>query len=429
MKTAVRGEILHLVDDPVQVGEENSYEYIADGLLIVEDGLIQAIGDAESLITTLPEGMPVKHYANALIMPGFVDCHVHYPQTEMIASYGEQLLGWLEAYAFPTERKFEDINHASDIASFFLEQLLANGTTTAMVFGTVHPQSVDAFFQQAESRNLRMICGKVLMDRNAPAYLQDTAQQGYDDSKRLIEQWHGRGRLSYAVTPRFAPTSTDEQLSKASELLQEFPDVYLQTHIAENVDELAWVKQLYPDDADYLSVYDRFGLLGKRSVLAHGIHLSDDECEQLKQRNSAIAFCPTSNLFIGSGLYNLQQAEKINYKLGFGTDVGGGTSFSLLQTMSEAYKVQQLRGHRLTALKSFYLATLGGARALDLDGVIGNFALGKEADFIVLDYQSTPLIAKRMEVCKNFLEKLFVLATLGDDRSVKATYILGEKVS
>lgn len=425
---AFRGEILHFIDDPAKVDENESYEYFADGLLLVEDGHVETLGNAEDLLPNLPEGTPVTHYQDGLIAPGFIDTHIHYPQTEMIGAFGEQLLEWLETYTFPTEKQFADRAYAAEKADFFLDTLLSNGTTTALVFGTVHPESVDAFFESAEAKNLRMICGKVLMDRHAPDYLTDTADSGYRDSKALIEKWHGRGRLQYAVTPRFAPTCSSEQLTKAGKLLKEYPDVYMHTHLSENANEVVWVQELFPESEHYLHVYDKHGLLGRRSVFAHGIHLCEDECQRLADSQSAVAFCPTSNLFLGSGLFNLKQAEEFGYNVGLGTDVGAGTSFSLLQTMNEAYKVQQLRGEKLTQLKSFYLATLGGAQALDLQDKIGNFAPGKEADFVVLDYHATPLLKLRMEHCKDLLEKLFVLCILGDDRAVRATHIMGEKV-
>jgi guanine deaminase len=345
----------------------------------------------------------------------------------MLAAYGEQLLEWLENYTFPTEREFADPHKARQVAELFLDELLRNGTTTALAIATVHKASVDAFFTAARTRRMRMICGKVLMDRNAPAYLVDTPQSGYDDSKALIERWHGKGRLRYAVTPRFAPTCSDAQLTKAGQLMQEHPDIYLHTHLAENLDEVKWVRKLFPQCSGYLNVYDHFGLLGPRSIFAHCIHLDDQEFALLHRTRSNIAFCPTSNLFLGSGLFNLSMAQDNRVNVGFGTDTGAGTSFSLLQTINEAYKTQQLRGHPLSPLKSLYLATLGGARTLDLHSEIGNFKAGKEADFVVLDYRSTPMLALRLERCTRLADKLFVLAILGDDRAVKATYVLGKE--
>jgi len=422
-----RAEILHFLDDPAIHGENKSYQYFADGILVVKNGYVEAVGNSRDLLPTLPAELNVVHYPDSLIIPGFVDCHVHYPQTEMVAAYGEQLLEWLENYTFPTEREFSDTRKASRVAELFLDELLRNGTTTALTIPTVHTQSVDAFFRAAEARRMRMICGKVLMDRNAPAYLLDTPETAYQESRKLIEQWHGKGRLRYALTPRFAPTSSNEQLAKAGLLLREHPDIYMHTHLAENLEEIKWVEKLFPHCSGYLDVYHHFGLLGRRSIFAHCIHLNDEEFELLHKTGSKIAFCPTSNLFLGSGLFNLSKAEDKKVGVGLGTDIGAGTSFSLLQTIHEAYKIQQLRGHQLSPLKSFYLATLGGARTLDLESVIGNFVRGKEADFVVLDYNSTPLASLRAQRCTQLIDKLFVLAILGDDRAVRATYILGKK--
>lgn len=424
---AFRGEIIHFVSDPA-TGSEQSYQYFEDGVLVVNHGLVASLGPASEILATLATDVVVKKHHNGLLMPGFVDTHIHYPQTEITGSYGGKLLEWLETYTFPLESQFGDPAFAAPRARFFLDQLLSNGTTTALVFGTVHPESVDAFFTAAQQLNVRMICGKVMMDRNAPADLTDTAQSSYDQSKALIEKWHGQGRLHYAVTPRFAPTSTSEQLHRAGQLLKEYPDVFMQTHLAENTDECAWVAELFPECDNYLDVYDQHGLLGKRSVFAHGLHLCDSEYRRLRDTNSALSYCPTSNLFLGSGLFNLKKAEALEIKVGLGTDVGGGTSFSQLQTLNEAYKVQQLRGEKLTALKSFYLATLGGAQALDLADKIGNFAPDKEADFVVLDYHATDLMRVRIKNTTNINERLFVLATLGDDRTVRATYVMGEQV-
>ena len=425
---AYRGEILHFLADPAKVSEEDSYQYFEDGLLVIKNGLVEAVGNAQELLATLSADIKVTQYDNGLIMPGFIDTHVHYPQAEMIASYGAQLLEWLENYTFPEEKQFADIEHGKRVAEFFLTQLLDAGTTTALVFGTVHKESVEAFFTIAQQKKLRMICGKVLMNQNCPDDLQDTTESGYVDSKALIEKWHNTDRLLYAVTPRFAPTCSTEQLNKAGELLKEFPDVYLHTHLSENKDEIAWVSELFPDSDGYLDVYDKSSLLGRRSVFAHGVHLHDHECQRLSDTNSAIAFCPTSNLFLGSGCFNLKQAEEFDVNVGLGTDIGAGTSFSMLTTLNEAYKTQQLRGDKLSPFKSFYLATLGGAVALDLEGTIGNFTKGAEADFIVLDYQATPLMARRIARCKTLTEKLFALSILGDDRHVKATHIMGERI-
>jgi guanine deaminase len=426
-RTAYRAAILHSIADPAEVGIEASYEYFADGVLLVEDDLIKAVGAAETLLPTLGD-IELIEFEDALITPGFIDTHIHFPQTGMVGAYGEQLLDWLNNYTFPCESQFGDKAHADKVAEIFLAELLRNGTTTALVFASMHPESVNALFEAAERRNLRLITGKVMMDRNAPDYLTDTADSSYADSKALIERWHGKGRLHYAVTPRFAPTSTPEQLTLAGQLLSEHEGLYLQTHISENVKEVEWVKALFPERKNYLDVYDHYQLLGERSVLAHGVHLCDDECARLAETGSAIAFCPTSNLFLGSGLFDLAQAERFKVNVGLGTDVGGGTSFSLLQTLNEAYKVMQLQGEKLSPFKSLYLATLGGARALRLEDRIGTLQPGSDADFVVLDYKATPLLDYRISQSKSFEETLFVLMTLGDDRTVAQTYAAGQLV-
>ncbi|MBA1187341.1 guanine deaminase [Stutzerimonas nitrititolerans] len=425
---AYRAALLHCLADPREVGVEASHEYFEDGLLVVEDGKVVRNGHAADLLSTLPAGTEVIEYKDALITPGFIDTHIHYPQTGMIASYGEQLLDWLDTYTFPTERAFADKAHAGEVAQVFLRELLRNGTTTALVFGSVHKESVDAFFEQAHKLDLRMIAGKVLMDRNAPDYLTDTAESGYADSKELIERWHGKGRLHYAVTPRFAPTSTPEQLALAGKLFQEYPDLYMHTHLSENRKEIEWVRELFPERKGYLDVYDHHGLIGARSVFAHGVHLRDDECRRLGETGSAVAFCPTSNLFLGSGLFDLEKVEGFGVRVGLGTDVGAGTSFSQLQSLNEAYKVMQLQGKKLDPFKSLYLATLGGARALYLDDRIGSLQPGKDADFVVLDYKATPLIEYRLSQARSLEERLFALMILGDDRAVKETYAAGVSV-
>ncbi|UVM68490.1 guanine deaminase [Pseudomonas sp. B21-009] len=427
-RKAYRAAILHSIADPAEVGVEASYQYFEDGLLVIDNGKISAVSHARDLLPSLAADIEVEHHQDALITPGFIDTHIHFPQTGMIGSYGEQLLDWLNTYTFPCEKQFAEKAHADKVAKIFVEELLRNGTTTALVFGSVHPESVNAFFEEAERLDLRMIAGKVMMDRNAPDYLTDTAESGYVESKALIERWHGKGRLHYAVTPRFAPTSTPEQLALAGQLLGEYPDLYMHTHLSENLKEIDWVKALFPERKGYLDVYDHYKLLGQRSVFAHGVHLCDDECQRLAETGSAVAFCPTSNLFLGSGLFNLPQAEKFKVKVGLGTDVGAGTSFSLLNTLNEAYKVMQLQGARLSPFKSLYLATLGGARALSLDDRIGSLQPGNDADFVVLDYKATALMDYRIQQSNSIDETLFVLMTLGDDRTVKQTFAAGRCV-
>jgi guanine deaminase len=381
-----RASFLDTIADPFYAPEADCIRYFPDGLLIVENGKVKDLGNYQELQAKYAD-IPITEYRDRLIVSGFIDTHIHFPQTEMIASYGEQLLEWLSTYTFPTERKFADRNYALEIASIFLNELLRNGTTTALVFTAVFPQSTDAFFEEAQRRNLRMIAGKVMMDRNAPEFLRDTALSSYLETKQLIEKWHKCDRLLYAVTPRFALTSTPEQLTNIGKLLQEFPDVYLHTHLSENVKEVEAVVAEFPESDGYLDVYDRAGLVTERSVFAHGVQLTDREFARLSEAKSAIAFCPTSNLFLGSGLFKLGKAKSLEtpIKVGLGTDVGAGTSFSILKTASAAYQVAQLRSQKLSAFQALFLATLGGARALCLEDKLGNFEIGKEADFVVLN--------------------------------------------
>ena len=428
-KQAIRGRFLDIQSTVTQAADiADQVRYIEDGLLITENGKITWFGTWKEGEKHLPNTLKVEHYPEQLIVPGFIDTHIHFPQTEMIGAFGEQLLEWLNTYTFPTEIQFKDRTYADKIAHFFVEELLKNGTTTALVFCTVHPVSVDALFQAAERHQMRLIAGKVMMDRHAPDELLDTPEQAYSESKALIEKWHGKGRALYAITPRFAPTSTAEQLQKAGQLKAEYPDVYVHTHLSENKNEISWVKELFPEQKGYLDVYDHYGLTGQRSVFAHCVHLEEHEWDCMHQTDSAIAFCPTSNLFLGSGLFPLKKAWDKQVKVGLGTDIGAGTSFCHLQTLNEAYKVQQLQGEKLSAFESLYLATLGGAKSLDLDDKLGNFNLGKEADFVVLNLKATALQKLRQEHAKNIEDALFALMTIGDDRNIQATYIYGQKV-
>lgn len=420
------GRLLDLTADPSVQGER-AVRYLARGALWIKNGKIAARGSAQEL-QALASGVPVVDYGEQFIVPGFIDCHVHYAQTEMVAAYGEQLLTWLTEHAFPTEEKFTDAQHARAVADVFLNELLKNGTTTASVFATVHPQSVDAFFSAAQHKGLRMICGKVMMDRNCPDSLQDDAHSSYVQSKALIQRWHGVDRLQYAVTPRFAPTSTKAQLASAQKLLQEFPDVYLQTHVAENKAECDWVGTLYPEAENYIDVYHQAGLLGRRTLLAHGIHLSQKELARCAKQRSSVVFCPTSNMFIGSGLFNLPKTQQAGVHVAMASDVGAGTSFSMLRTYHEAYKVQQLQGHSLSAYQGLYLATLAGARALDLEGTIGQLEVGCEADIAVLDPKASDYLKFRINAQAPLHDQLFTLMMLADDRVISATYSHGELV-
>jgi guanine deaminase len=429
---AVRGPLLDFVEDPFYFDESESVRYIPDGLLVVENGRIKACG-AYSSLQSQYLNLEITAYPDKLIVPGFIDLHIHYPQTEMIGAYGAQLLEWLNQYVFPTEGKFQDANHARSIAAFFLDELLRNGTTTALVLTTSFPHAVEILFEAAQQRKMRLLAGQVLMSRHVPDFLLNDPQTAYQQTKAQIQKWHGNGRLLYAITPRFAITSTEAELELAGSLKQEFPDVYVHTHLSENLKEIAFTAELFPDSKDYLHVYEQYGLVGDRSIFAHCVHLTESEFQRLSEAGAAIAFCPTSNLFLGSGLFKLHQAKSTQYpvKVGLATDVGAGTSFSMLRTMSDAYKMMQLQGQTIGVCKAFYLATLGAARSLSIDDKIGNFEVGKEADFIVLDLQSTPLMAIRnpnpqAQTLDEIAEKAFAMMILGDDRAVQATYVAGE---
>ena len=427
MQQAFRASIFHCLADPGPHAEESAVEHIEDGLLVIENGTIVQIGSAGELMPTLAAGTKLEDLSGKLIVPGLIDCHVHFSQLDIIASYGEQLLDWLNRYAYPAEAKFSDKKHARSVADFFLDELLRNGTTTAVVFATVYPQSVDAIFAAAEQRNMRLIAGKVLMDRLCPDELKDDPESGYVDSKALIERWHGTGRLGYAITPRFALTSTDEQLEAAGRLAAEYPDTWVHTHLAETQEEVDQIAQQFPWSRSYLDVYDHFGLLRDRSVFAHCLHLDATDRALLAEKGGAGAFCPTSNLFLGSGLFDLDSMSDAGVKVGLATDVGGGTSMSLLRTMSEAYKILHLQGQSLPASRALYLATLGAAEALRLDDRIGSLEPGKEADFIVLDTAGSSITARRAQTATSLDELLFALIFLGDDRHIAATYLLGQR--
>jgi guanine deaminase len=360
-------------------------------------------------------------------MAGFIDCHVHYPQTQIIGAYGEQLIDWLNKYTFIAEQQFADKDHAREVARVFLKECLRAGTTTATVYCTVFPQSVDAFFEESEALGTRMIAGKIMMDRNAPGALTDTPKKGYDETKALIGKWHGKGRQLYCVTPRFAPTSSPEQMEMTGAVWNEHPGTYLQSHVSENRGEVAWVKELYPERKGYLDTYDHFKQLGKRAIYGHGIWLTEEELQRCHDTGTAIAHCPTSNFFLGSGYFNLKNAKKAArpVMVGLATDLGAGTSFSILQTMNEAYKAAQLNGNPLSSGHAFYLATRGTAQSLYLDDTIGSIAPGMDADLVTLDLKSTPIIEYRMRYCKDLEEALFIQMTMGDDRAVLATYVAG----
>ena len=424
----LRGAYLSYRGDPFAEPLAATVEYESDGMIVMRDGRIVECGPASSVRDAVPDGAEVTRYDDSLILPGFIDCHVHYPQTQIIGAYGRQLMEWLDEYTFVAEMHFKDEEHAREIARVFLRESLRCGTTTSAVYCTVDPTSVDAFFDEAEKVGMRSIAGKVLMDRNAPQDLLDTPQQGYDETKALIERWHLRGRALYCVTPRFAPTSSPEQMELAGAVWNEHPGTYLQSHVSENRGEVEWARELYPERDGYVDVYHHYGQLGERSILGHGVHLTEEEFQLLHDTGTAIAHCPTSNLFLGSGLFSIEKAMDANrpVRVGLATDLGAGTHFSQLVTMNEAYKVAQLGGYPLSAHHAFYLATRGAARALYLADRIGSIAPGMEADLTVLDLKATPLIDYRLRYANDIDELLFVLMTLGDDRLACATYVAGQ---
>lgn len=425
----LKGRTVGFSADPFAVDPDAALVHHADGAVWISDGTIRAVGSAADILKQA-EGVPVVDYGDCLISAGFVDCHVHYPQLPIIASYGEQLLTWLTNYTFPIEAKYGDPAFARRAADLFLDEALRNGTTTACVYATVHPESVDAFFKAASERGLAMACGKVLMDRNAPEGLLDTPQSGYDQSKALIDRWHGRGRNTYVVTPRFAPTSTPEQLEAAGALWREHSGTLMQTHLSENTGEINWVAELFPECPDYFGVYETFGLTGPGAIFGHAIHLTERERGAMRASGSAIAHCPTSNTFIGSGLFDMQGLRSGNDPIlvGLATDVAGGSSMSMFAVMKTAYEVAQLRGVSLHPACLWYLATVGAAAAMRMDGTLGNLAPGMAADIAVIDPKATPLLAARTARADSISDILFAGIILGDDRAVRATYAAGKVV-
>lgn len=423
---AIRARLFWFTADPAVLGEK-AWHYIEDGMLFIENGLISACGETSEILPALTAETQIIDHRPHLLMPGFIDTHLHFPQTQVIASYGAQLLDWLNKYTFVEEQRFDEVAHCAANARFFIDTLLDHGTTTAVAYGSVHPQSMEAYFSESLRRNTRMIGGKVMMDRNAPAALQDTAQRGYDESKALIEKWHGTGRNSYAISPRFAITSTEVQLEASGALMKENPSCYMQTHISENLKEIAFVRELFPKSKDYTDVYDTYCLLGPRSLMGHCIHLSQRELARFQETQSVAVFCPTSNLFIGSGLFDWAKTADAGVRIAVATDIGGGTSYSMLQTAAEGYKVLQLQSQSWSPFSAFHAMTLGNAEALKLQDKIGSLNIGSEADFVILNANATPAMAMRMQRAASLMDELFVLMTLGDDRAIAATYVMGEK--
>lgn len=419
------GRILEISGDPFQDGLD-AVTIRTDGAVRIVNGLIAETGGAAALRAAHPND-DITDYGNDLICPGFVDAHVHFPQTAIIASWGKRLIDWLNSYTFPEEMRFGDPDYAAMIAARYFDLTLANGTTTVCSFGTVHPTSVDAFFTEAQTRGLRALTGKTCMDRNAPEGLRDTPQTAYDDSKALLDRWHGVDRLAYVITPRFSPTSTPEQLHALGGLWAERPDCLMQTHLSEQTDEIAWVKSLFPEARDYLDTYEQTGLLGENGLYGHAIHLEPREIDRLSEVNAALIHCPTSNTFIGSGLFDMDGLTS-RVRVGLATDTGGGSSFSMLRTMAAAYEIGQLRGRPLHPAELMWLATAGSARALKLEDKIGRVAKGYEADLCILDLSSTDAIAQRANRASDAWEEVFATIMMGDDRAVRAVWVNGNRV-
>jgi len=421
----LRGRTLSFHVEPTGPEDTAAYSYREDGAILICEGRITAHGAYSDIVREAPEAEVVDHRPH-LLMPGFIDLHLHFPQVQVVASWGEQLLDWLNTYTFPAEVQFADPAHAERMARGFFDLILGHGTTTAVAFCSVHPTSADAYFAEAARRNMRMIGGKVMMDRNAPEGLTDTAQRGYDETKALIERWHGKGRGSYAISPRFAITSTPAQLEAAGALVGEHPDAYVQTHLSENRDEIDFTLSLYPDAPDYLGIYERYGLVSDKTLLGHAIHLEPREIELLTATGGQPVFCPTSNLFLGSGLFDDAGLRAKGILNGIATDIGAGTSYSMLQTLNEGYKILQLQNQKLHPLRAFHWITRGNAEVLGQVDQIGTLDAGTEADIVVLNAKATPAMALRAEAATSLSEELFILQMLGDDRAVAETYVAGE---
>jgi guanine deaminase len=423
MADLLLGQVLSFTDDPFAVGPEAA-RHDRHGAVLIENGKIAAVGPADALRAANPQAR-ITDYGQCLISAGFIDAHVHYPQTAIIASWGKRLIDWLNSYTFPEEMRFADRAYADEVANRYFDLALAHGTTSMCSYATIHPESVDAFFTAAQARGLRAFAGKTCMDRNAPEALRDTAQSAYDDSKRLLQKWHGQDRLSYVITPRFSPTSTPEQLAAMGALWHEYPDCLMQTHLSEQTDEIAWVKDLFPQSRDYLDTYESQGLLREGAVYGHAIHLTQREKDRLREAGASLVHCPTSNTFIGSGLFDMGLAQSL--RVGLATDTGGGSSFSMLHTMAAAYEVAQLRGQALHPSQLWWLATIGSARALHAEHCIGNIAAGLEADLTILDLASTPAIEQATRRAETIWQAIFPTIMLGDDRAIRATWINGKE--
>ncbi|OJU52531.1 MAG: guanine deaminase [Mesorhizobium sp. 61-13] len=426
--TLLRGRTLSFLRWPETIDDHAAYRYEEDGGLLLRDGKIVAAGAYAEIAKQAGEGVKVIDHRPHLLLPGFIDAHMHFPQMQILASYGAELLEWLNTYTFPEETKFENAQHGRRIARLFLDEVIRHGTTTVAAYCSVHKSSADAFFAESHGRNMLNIAGKVMMDRNAPDGLTDTPQSGYDDTRALIGEWHGKGRQHYAITPRFAITSTPEQMEMAGALVREFPDLHIQTHLSENHAEIAFTQELYPWSKDYTDVYEHYGLMGSKTLLGHCIHLSEREADALSAAGSIAVFCPTSNLFLGSGLFPYQRmrSRQNPVRIATATDVGGGTNYSMLRTMDEGYKIIALQGEKLNPFQSFWQITRGNAEALSIADKVGTLDVGTDADIIILDAGATPVTRLRMETVKTLAEELFLLQTVGDDRAIREVYIAGK---
>jgi len=421
MTELIRGRVLRYHADPFSVGPDAAQLTEA---LVIDKGSIVAVGAADALQRAYP-GARITDYGTCLISAGFVDAHAHYPQSAIIASWGKQLIDWLNTYTFPEEMRFSNISYANEVAKRTFDLTLSNGTTSVCSYCTIQPESVDAFFSAAAARNQRVWAGKTCMDRNAPSALLDTAQSAYDDSARLLGSWHGRGRASYVITPRFSPTSTPDQLSALGALWAEHPKCLMQTHLSEQVDEISWMRALFPSARDYLDTYEAHGLLGAGGIYGHAVHLEPRERARLAEVDASLIHCPTSNTFIGSGLFDMAGLKAEGLRVGLATDTGGGSSFSMLRTMAGAYEVAQLRGHALHPSQLWWLATAGSAKALHADHQIGNIAPGLEADLVIIDLQSTPAIAQATARADDIWQAVFPTIMMGDDRAIRDVRVAG----
>ena len=424
----LRGRVLSFLRAPDGIADTGAYLYEEDGGILISDGKVQSVGGYSDVRGKAPEGTETVDHRPHLIMPGFIDTHLHFPQMQVIGSYAPNLLEWLNTYTFVEEQRFADAAHSARIATHFFDEMVRHGTTTAVAYCSVHKTSADAFFAESMKRNMRMVAGKVMMDRNAPEALTDTAQKGYDETKQVIADWHGKGRNHVAISPRFAITSTPEQMEASGALARAFPDLHIQTHLSENLDEIRFACELYPAAKDYTDIYEMYGLMGPRTLFGHAIHLSEREMDAMSEAGGIAVHCPTSNLFLGSGLFPLRAMtrRKKPVRTAVATDIGGGSSYSMLRTLDEAYKIQQLQSERLNPLESFYWMTRGNAEALSLETHIGSIAPGMDADLVVLDMRSTPAMKLKAEIVSTLAEELFLLQTMGDDRAIAETYVAGK---